>query len=227
MVNVLGMSDFLIPKLAAGLSAFGGLMSDMRWEESATFQTDNRNFDFEGVNLILRRLKERGSAFLDRAGVSAEQRRFQVVVHGHYRYQSWDIEVPVPAEVMTSANLPILVDAFHEMHDRIYTINDPNEVVEFSTWKLRAIGGKATNRQQIIKLAKATEQLEPKSYRPVLVRKEDGLMDLPVFDGNKLRPDHSIKGAAIIEENTFTILLQSNQTAKVDEVGNYVISSLE
>jgi N-methylhydantoinase A len=223
MVNVLGMGEFLVPKLAAGLSAFGGLMSDVRWEESATFHTDHRKFDFEGVNSILKRLKERGGAFLDRAAIPNKQRRYEVVVHGHYRYQSWDIEVPVPSELITSNDLPVLVDAFHEMHERIYTIKDTSEVVEFNTWKVRAIGGKTANRQPVTRLGAAETPPVTKSYRPVLVRKEDGLVDLPIFDGNKLRPNHTVAGAAIIEENTCTILLQSNQTAKVDDVGNYLI----
>ena len=37
MARILGIKRYMVPKLAAGLSAYGGLLSDVRWEESATF----------------------------------------------------------------------------------------------------------------------------------------------------------------------------------------------
>ena len=51
---------FMIPKFSAGLSAYGGLISDVRWEESAVLHTGNRRFDLDGVNAILERLRRRG-----------------------------------------------------------------------------------------------------------------------------------------------------------------------
>ncbi len=36
MARLLGIKSFMVPKFAAGLSAFGGLISDVRWEEMGT-----------------------------------------------------------------------------------------------------------------------------------------------------------------------------------------------
>ena len=33
MARLLGIKSFMVPKFAAGLSAYGGLISDVRWEE--------------------------------------------------------------------------------------------------------------------------------------------------------------------------------------------------
>src|SRR5690242_13990886 len=50
MARLLGIKRFMVPKFAAGLSAFGGLISDVRWEETGTRNTMDRDFDLAKVN---------------------------------------------------------------------------------------------------------------------------------------------------------------------------------
>ena len=45
MARVLGIKGYMVPKFSAGLSAFGGLISDIVWEETATLVTDAARFD--------------------------------------------------------------------------------------------------------------------------------------------------------------------------------------
>src|SRR5215470_1619960 len=45
MADILGLKRYMIPRFAAGLSAFGGLISDLRWEENGTLHTSSRQFD--------------------------------------------------------------------------------------------------------------------------------------------------------------------------------------
>ena len=45
-----------------------------------------------------------------------------------------------PGDEFAAGDLAKLLAAFHRTHERIYTIKDENDVVEFTTWKLRAIG---------------------------------------------------------------------------------------
>jgi len=40
MADILGLSRYMIPRFMAGLSAFGGLISDIRWETSRALHTD-------------------------------------------------------------------------------------------------------------------------------------------------------------------------------------------
>ena len=98
MARLLGIKSFMVPKFAAGLSAFGGLISDVRWEETGTQHTTDREFDFAKVNALLARLIKRGAAFLKRAGFAPDKQRFEFAFQGRYLYQSWDIEVPFEME---------------------------------------------------------------------------------------------------------------------------------
>ena len=90
----LGIKRFMVPRFAAGLSAFGGLISDIRWEEATTLFTVADDFSIDAVNDVLARMREAGRAFLDRAGVPRADQRFDYVVYGRYEFQSWEIEVP-------------------------------------------------------------------------------------------------------------------------------------
>jgi N-methylhydantoinase A len=227
MAAVLGIDRVMVPKYSAGLSALGGLISDIRFEESATWHTAAPRFDVDGVNRILERLCERGRAFLERAGVPEPDRRFEYVYLGRYEYQSWEIEVPFePTEgSVTAERVPRLVQAFHDMHERIYTIKDEDDTVEFTTWKVRAVGqNRARDRRVGMTIDHQDGKPMPKAHRPVYIHDQGGMSDTPIYDGNALGQGAQIDGPAVIEEETFTTLLLNGQSALVDARGNYLIT---
>ena len=227
MASVLGMDRLMIPKFAAGLSAYGGLISDIRWEESASLLTDDKRFDLEGVNAILETLRQRGTAFLDRAGVAPEDRRFEYVYLGRYEYQSWEIDVPYGLDggVLSAADVARLVKAFHETHYRIYTINDEDDTVEFTTWKVRAVGVNSKREQRRGQsIAAQQDAVAAKARRPVYIHSLGGMTEVAVYEGGTLGTGATIEGPAVIEEETFTSLLLDGQTAVVDSQGNYLVT---
>jgi N-methylhydantoinase A len=221
MARLLGIKRFMVPKFAAGLSAFGGLISDVRWEETGTQNTMDGDFDFAKVNKLLATLIKRGKAFLKRAGFAEDKQRFEFAFQGRYLYQSWDIEVPYELQngKLRKEDLPKLTAAFHQMHERIYTIKDEADVVEFTTWKVRAMGG--TGRTgQVLPRQQGTPQ--PKSRRSVYLGKA-GLQAVPVYEGAALGGGASIAGPSIVELPTTTILLLDGQTSTTDEHGNFLV----
>ena len=226
MANVLGIKRFMIPKEAAVLSAYGGLVSDVIWEESATLHTDDKRFRLDDVNILLRRLRQQGRDFLDRAGFKAADQRFEHGYKGRYEFQSWDIDVAFESAngILESDCVARLVQAFHLMHERIYTIKDEDGTVEFTTWTVRAIGvNRAKDERRCRVLQRQQGEPVPKSRRPVYIHALGGLVDTPVFDGHTLGIGARLTGPAVIEEETFTGLLLARQTAEVDQHGNYLV----
>ncbi|MSP82476.1 MAG: hydantoinase/oxoprolinase family protein [Alphaproteobacteria bacterium] len=225
MVNILGLKRFMVPTFAAGLSAYGGLISDVRWEETATLHSDNRAFAVDRVNALVRDLKVRGDAFLARSRIPASKRRYEFSFQGRYEYQSWEIEVPFafPPRGLKKGDVAKLAASFHLMHERIYTIKDEGEVVEMTTWKVRAIGDiGGAGRQGTQRKAQRTPA-KPKSRRKVYIRAKGGMVSLPVFDGGAFGSGVKIAGPAVVEEETTTFLLLPGQTARTDKFGNYLV----
>ncbi len=227
MAAVLGIDRFMIPRFAAGLSAFGGLISEIRWGEAATLHTDAKQFDFEAVNRVLAELKRLGQAFLERAGVAPADQRFELLYQGRYEYQSWEIEVPftLDGNALAAADLERLIAAFHATHERIYTIKDETDTVEFTTWRVQAIGRNALHQRLAARpMQDHAGPLQPKSRRPVYLHERGGMTELAVFDADEIAAGARIEGPALVEAQTFTTLLLPRQVAEVDAHGNYLVA---
>jgi len=226
MARLLGIRSFMVPKFAAGLSAFGGLISDVRWEETGTQNTMDRDFEFAKVNALLATLIKRGKAFLKRAGFAPDKQRFEFAFQGRYLYQSWDIEVPFELKdgKLRKEDLPKLTAAFHQMHERIYTIKDEADVVEFTTWKVRAMGDTGGTGRKGNKLAPQQGTPQPKSRRSVYLGKA-GLQTVPIYEGANLGAGAKVAGPLIIELPTTTILLLQGQTSVTDDHGNFLVET--
>ncbi len=225
MAKVLGIKGYMVPKYSAGLSAFGGLISDIVWEETATLVTDAERFDLDGVNAVLAVLTERGRAFLERARIAVAVQRFEFAYLGRYQYQSWEIEVPFTPQngALVAGDAARLADLFHRMHQRIYTIKNENDLVEFTTWKVRAIGPTAIELVPSSSAA-APRLAEPHGTRPIYLPGRDAPSTVPVYRGRDIGAGVSIGGPAIIEEATTTIMLPSEAKAEVDALGNYRVT---
>lgn len=229
MAQALGLPRFMIPRLSAGLSAHGGLVSDIRWQATASAYTDSQAFDVARVNGALHELRRRCLDFLDRANVAEADRRLEAAFLGRYQYQAWEIEVPFelpPGGRLTSENIATLLKAFHAMHQRIYGICDEQNLVEFVSWKMTAVG--ATKAKPAAALPATTRDgttPKPKSSRKVYLGDEAKLAELPVYAGGDITSDHIIKGPAIIEEETMTLLFLPGMTVRSDADGNYWVKS--
>ena len=228
MSEILGLSRYMIPRYMAGLSAFGGLISDIRWETGRALHTDADRFKFESVNETLTGLIAEADAFLDGARVDNANRSYELSFLGRYEYQSWEIEVAfdLPAGGIKQVHLPDLVERFHKMHERIYSIRNEGDLVEFTRWNVRAIGRRDHQHNwKNFALEKQTAPPEPKGTREVYFL--DGLKGdyraLPVFELNDLGAGARVDGPVIIESETYTAFFLVGHGAEVDARGNLLI----
>ena len=201
---------------------------------SGTLQTDGKSFERPAVNRLLARLRADGDRFLEGAGVPVAERSFAYMFMGRYLYQSWEIEVRFEPQVagpgdgsgdtLEDADVPRLVDAFHRMHERIYSIKDEADTVEFTTWKVRATGHRRkTDLWRHFTLPRQDGPVRPKGHRTVYLQTAGGMIDLPVYDGEAIGAGGQLTGPCIVEEATFTALLLAGHEAVVDDHGNYLV----
>ncbi len=118
------------------------------------------------------------------------KRAFEFSFQGRYLSASWDIEVAFefPGEEFAAGDLAKLLAAFHRTHERIYTIKDENDVVEFTTWKLRAIGNTGGAGRRGHAAAQGVAAPAPKSRRAVYLGTALGMTEIPVYDGQATGP---------------------------------------
>lgn len=227
MADILGLTRYMIPRFMAGLSAFGGLISDIRNEKSGVLLTSDANFDLEGVNNVLAQVKQAGAEFLDNAGVAEENQQFEFSFMGRYEFQSFEIEVPLILKdgQVRAADLPKLVAAFHKMHERIYSIRTDGDVVEFTAWKMRAIGkrkGQDSWRHNTLPLQKGP--VSAKTTRQIYDLDVRGMVVVPVYDLSTLGEGAKVAGPCLIEAPTFTAFLKTKHEGTIDALGNINVS---
>jgi N-methylhydantoinase A len=228
MAEALGLPRFMVPRLSAGLSAFGGLVSDLRWQAATSAYSDSEGFAYGRVNAALAGLVGRCRDFLERSAVPEADRAIEASFMGRYQFQSWEIEVPfeLPADgVLSEADLPRLTAAFHATHRRIYGIADEGNMVEFVAWKATAVG---RTRPRAAAPAPGTggpvRTPAPKSSRLVYLPSAGRQELVPVYAGASFGVGGGVAGPAIIEEETTTLFLLPGMTARVDGDGNYWVA---
>lgn len=227
MADILGLKRYMIPRFMAGLSAFGGLISDIRREDTAVHLTSSATFDADGVSAALAGLLRSGKRFLAEAGVAASNQRFEFSFLGRYEYQSFEIEVPFhPTDgIVQDQHLERLVGDFHRMHERIYSIRADGDIVEFTGWKLRSIGKR--DGQDIWR----NHRISPHSGAIIEAGSRDvyshGLgrrQEVPVYKLAALGSGALVDGPCVIDADTFTAFLKEGHRATIDDYGNVVVT---
>ncbi len=219
----LGCRTVLVPRTAGALSASGMQFSDIVTEAGASKLTATDQFDFEGVNAALAdidaRLDTFGTRLTERGFTDLRKRYF---VEARYRFQVWELEIEVGASRFESpADVEALVEAFHQMHDRVFAITDPGQAVECLNWRGRLV---ANVKAPTLEPSRAgrTEHADPDRRRPAYFGQ--GLVETPIYLGEHLGTDVVIDGPAIIEEPTSTLVVNPGASARVSAGGRYILT---
>ena len=228
----LEMQHLLIPRTAGGLSAAGGLFSDIVSEYSGSHYTTTAQFDFEGVAKVLQNLRGQAEKFFARNKIAPEQQRIEVYMEAHYPFQVYELPVNITPFVnddftITPAGVQAMEEAFHKEHERTFSIRD-NTYIECVTWRVKAIG--KHEREAVLPEAKLPENRDlayeeglSSSFRKVFFKEYDDLKMTPVFHGDRLYYGITVHGPAIIEEPTTTIVVLPGYCAKVTKHNSYCI----
>jgi len=157
--------------------------------------------------------------------VPIAQRRFSYSFQARYQYQSWEIDVPFDDGPLSQGDIPVLADAFHQMHERIYTIKNEADEVEFTTWTVRAVG-----LRDAVSVGGGRDGMlhpQPLPTRQVFIGAERAFQTLPVHNAGVLGEGESIDGPAVLDSRTTTVLIHTGQRATIDVQGNCCVEQTE
>lgn len=220
----LGCDRLMLPGTASALSASGMQFSDIVFEHSASALTRTNEFDFSAANAALRSIRDE----LNRFAASLDERargamRMEFFVEARYLFQIWELEVPLPVDRLeTDADVAALVASFDQVHERIFAVVDKDSPVECVTWKGRLIAGLG---QGDVKRTEASGI--PLTAVPDRSRKayfgNDLWAETPIYLGQTMPENAMIRGPAVIEEPTTTIVVFPEMSARRSPDGNYIL----
>jgi N-methylhydantoinase A len=220
----LKMKKIIVPKLSGVMSAVGGLAADMTMDFNVSHFTDSRQFDYVGVNRHLKELEEKAKAFLSRTGVAIENTHIEFFTEARYAYQVWELDISLRGnQIKDQEALAQLVEDFHNAHERVLGIKEPGQLIELVNWGARAIA--KVPKMEIREQTYGGE--DPKNAfvdkRNAYFRELGGLVETPVYRGDRLLCGARINSPAIIEEPTSTLVIFPGSMATVSKWGNYLI----
>ncbi|MBM3490001.1 MAG: hydantoinase/oxoprolinase family protein [Alphaproteobacteria bacterium] len=218
----LGCARVILPRTAAALSACGMQFSHIVAEETASLVTLSDRFDFSGVNAALDRIEATLQGFLGRLGRATPTHRLELFAEARYQAQVWELDVPLPGRRFRDAgDVAALHQAFDRVHERTFAMVDPGSRLECINWKGRLTASLPTAPWLTLPLA-ASPTPGPVARRPAYFG-ADAPVSSEVHRGDGLAPGASLRGPAIIEEATTTIVLPPGARATLSASGNYVI----
>jgi N-methylhydantoinase A len=139
-----------------------------------------------------------------------------------YQGQQYYIETPVPSEKLTEKSRVEIGNTFENLHEIKYghRITAPLATANI---RLKAVGKIKDVPVGEIEQGKDIPDNAVKSPRKVYL--DGGLIDVPIYERDRLLGGNIINGPAIIEEPFHTTVVMPGQILRVDKLDNLVIDT--
>jgi N-methylhydantoinase A len=198
--------------VAAVLSAWGMLATDLRYELVRSHVSDVRRLTATALRRLFASLEKEGRRRLGRFEGAVDVRR---AVDMRYGEQIFEIQVPLDGVDVARADLLDEVTArFHRRHEELYAYSAPGQEVVIVNARVAVVG-----RLPVLPADEAIaagRALAPPTRRRVWL---GGWVEAPVYRLDGVPAGHEVKGPAIFESATTTVLLREGELATVTPRG--------
>jgi N-methylhydantoinase A len=217
----LGLRRIIIPRVAAVLSAWGMLATDLRFEIARTHIGDTKELDGAAIKELFAAMERDGIGRLRASPGSGSGAGFDGPVKTarsvdmRYGEQVFEIAVPLDGIDWNAADpLPQIVERFHRRHAELYTYSLPEQDAVLVNARVTVSGMLAALPQEPV--LPAAPPSPPRGERALYF---DEWLTAPVYDFEALSPAQTIAGPAIIEAAMTTVLLRPGDQAEVTPLG--------
>jgi N-methylhydantoinase A len=207
------LTRVIVPRVAAVLSAWGMLATDLRFEVARTHIGDAGTFDGAATKRLFDEMAAEATARL-RAAYDGPM-KLQRSVDMRYGEQIFEINVPLDDMNWEKPDpLPEIVERFHRRHEELYTYAMRDQEAVLVNARVVAIGV-LPDLPQEPRLSPAAPA-PPRDERRIYLGEWKTVL---VFDFERLAPEQAIAGPAIVESAMTTVLLRPGDSARTTAHG--------
>jgi N-methylhydantoinase A len=212
VARLLEIRRVIVPSVAAVLSAWGMLATDLRYELVRSHVSDVRRLTAPALRRLFAALEREGRRRLGRFDGAIDVRR---ALDMRYGEQIFEITVPLDGVDLARRDLLDEVAArFHRRHEELYAYSAPGQEVVIVNARVAVIG-----RLPVLPADEAVatgRALAPPTPRRVWL---GGWAEIPVYRLDGVPAGHEVKGPALFESATTTVLLREDERAAVTPRG--------
>jgi len=221
VARMLEISRVIVPRVASVLSAWGMLATDLRYELVQTHVGEAREIGATRLREIFAQMEAEGRRRLGAA--FAGEIDVKRSVDMRYGEQIFEIRVPLDGVDFGGGDRPRgrasnlleqIVERFHRRHEELYTYSAPEQDVVLVNARVTVIG-------RLPELPAETAAMGAAGIGAVRRRRVylGRWAEVPVLDMAALSPGDEVKGAAIVESPTTTVLIRAGERATVTRGG--------
>jgi N-methylhydantoinase A len=208
----LGLTRVIVPRVAAVLSAWGMLATDLRFEMARSHVGDAGRLDESEIVQMFAAMEADGAKRL-RTSFDGTV-RCDRSVDMRYGEQVFEINVPLDGVDWKDKPLAQIVERFHRRHEELYTYAQRDQEAVLVNLRV-AVVGVLPGLPHEPALASAAPS-PPIGERRIYL---DEFLTAPVYSFDHLAPGQTIDGPAIVESAMTTILLRPGERAVTTPLG--------
>jgi N-methylhydantoinase A len=213
VASQLEITRVIIPRVAAVLSAWGMLATDLRYELVRTHVREVHKMGAVELRRLFTDMEADGRARLATAfsGPISVRRAADM----RYGEQIFEITVPLDGIDIDAPDLIAgVLERFHRRHEELYTYSAPDQEVVLVNVRLAVVGELPLLPGEPVRDAVDMPALQGR--RQVYL---SSWQDVPVYNFDALQPGEETAGPAIFESPTTTVLIRAGDRALVTPHG--------
>jgi N-methylhydantoinase A len=212
VARLLEIRRVVVPSVAAVLSAWGMLATDLRYELVRSHVSEVGRMTAAGLRRLFAALETEGRKRLGRfEGPIAVRRSLDM----RYGEQIFEIQVPLDGVELGSADLMEQIAArFHRRHEELYAYSAPGQEVVIVNARVAVVGE--------LPVLPAEEGAVRRGGAGGPGRRRvwlGGWVEVPVYKMDALAAGQEVKGPAVFESATTTVLVREGERATVTPRG--------
>jgi N-methylhydantoinase A len=217
LARALGVERVLVPREAGTLCAFGMTVTDVRNDVAGALHQLTDSFDEAAVRSLLESLELESRGRLARDGFTPDEITIERFVDARYPGQVHELTV----ELGSGARLAEIVStAFHAEHLARFTYAREDLPVEALHWRVSAYG--RIERPAPPSAPATTTRAEPTVRRAFF--SGSGWLAIDIWRAEELEAGTVVRGPAIVEAATTTILLEPGDVLESSAFGLFEIT---
>ena len=219
LAELLGTRTVIVPPHPGVLSALGLLVSQLRTDYARTCLQTPPDYDVAQIAATYGELKAEAEAWFERENVPPSARKVSHHASLRYRHQGFELRLPWASDDFSP---DATLEAFHRLHEQLYTFAQRDTAVEIVTLHVVAEGHFDRIEPSVWpsgrSVADAVIDHLPVSF-------DAGCRTVPVYDRMKLGAGTDFSGPALIVQLDTTTLIPEGHRVSCDHFGNLIIAA--
>ncbi len=224
LAKEVGIKTVIVPPYPGILCALGCLVSDVRNDFVKTLyqRVDPGTGDQLMAQLaeIYATLDAQALQWLENEGIPVQEKRVIRSVDLRYYGQAFEINIPLPDEVLRRRDYAAFAEDFHKQHQTMYGYSDPQAPLEIIDLRSTVVGTTPKPPVAPQRDIRRERPLQPLETRQIYF--EENWWTAQVYARESLHTGDHLQGPAIIEQFDTTTFIVPGFTAHVDQWGNII-----